>query len=60
MIGPAKPYDLFDNSRFLIHLNGIHPAVNPLIAILLDRLLEGPIEFIDAAAQNIGKAQQQW
>ena len=53
MIGAAKPYDLFDNSGFLIHLNGIHSAVDPLIAILLDRLLEGPIEFVDAAAQNI-------
>src|SRR5215510_980406 len=53
MIGGAKAYDLFDNSGFLIHLNGIHPTVDPLIAILLDRLLEGPIEFVDAAAQNI-------
>jgi hypothetical protein len=53
MIWAAKPYDLFDNSGFLIHLNGIYPAVDPLIAILFDCLLEGTIEFIDAAAQNI-------
>src|SRR5919109_5657884 len=53
MIGAAKPYDLFDNSGFLIHLNGIHPTVDPLIAILLDCLLESPVEFIDAATQNI-------
>src|SRR5215831_17447164 len=53
MIGAAKPYDLFDHSVFLIHLNGIYPTVDPLIAILLDRLLEGPIEFVDTAAQNI-------
>src|SRR6266853_1361007 len=53
MIGAAKPYDLFDNSEFLIHLNGIHPAVDPLIAIFLNRLLENPIELVDATAQNV-------
>ena len=59
MIGPSEAHHLFDHLPLRIDLDGIHAAVRALVAVLVNGVLEGAVQLVDTAAQDVREAQQQ-
>jgi hypothetical protein len=58
-VGGAELDDLVDHVALLVHLNRVDSRIGPLVAELLDRVVELGSEGLDAGAQDIGEAKQQ-
>ena len=56
---PAEAHDLFNYLSLRVDLHRINAAVRSLVPVFFNGVVEGVIEFVDAAAQNVGEAQKE-
>ena len=59
VVGPAELDDLLDDVAVLVDLDRVDAAVLALVAVLGDGVLEGLVQLDDAAAQDVGEADEQ-
>jgi hypothetical protein len=57
-VGTAVVEELLDDMALLVDLDGVDPAVLPLVVVLGDGLLEGAEQLVDEGLEDVGEADQ--
>jgi hypothetical protein len=55
----AELHQLLDHLVLLVHLDRIHAAVAPVVAVLADRVVEAADQRLHAALEDVGEAHEQ-
>ena len=54
----AEVEDFLDDVALLVHLDRVDADVAPLVAVLVDRRLEGVVDVAEPVPQDVGEAEQ--